>query len=138
MQFWQSIARTPPDQLVPVAQLAEELGFSGLTMADHLVRPLSVESAYPYAADGRMATDERTPYPDPWLLSTFLARKTQRLRFMPYVYIPALRDPFNVAKVISTAALTESLLLLSLLLLQPASEPSIGKMTADEAPAGQA
>ena len=105
MEFWQSVARTHPDQLAPVAQLAEELGFAGVTMADHLVRPMSIQSSYPYAAGGKMATDERTPYPDPWLLSVFLARKTRRLRFMPYVYIPALRDPFNAAKTISTATL---------------------------------
>jgi probable F420-dependent oxidoreductase len=105
VQFWQSVARTHPDQLEPLARLAEELGFAGLTMPDHLVRPMSIASTYPYAADGRMATDENTPYLDPWLLSTFLARATHKLRFMPYVYIPALRDPFSVAKAISTAAL---------------------------------
>lgn len=105
MEFWQSIARTEPQQLVAVAQLAEELGFAGLTMADHLVRPLSIQSRYPYAVGGKMATDETTPYLDPWMLSVSLARATEKLRFMPYVYIPALRDPFTVAKAISTAAL---------------------------------
>ena len=60
MQFWQSVARTPPEQLVPLARLAESLGFEGVTMADHLVRPLEIRSRYPYAADGRMATGEST------------------------------------------------------------------------------
>ncbi len=105
MQFWQSVARTHPDQLEPLARLAEELGFTGLTMPDHLVRPMSIASRYPYAADGRMATNEHTPYLDPWLLSASLARATRALRFMPTVYIPALRDPFSVAKAISTAVL---------------------------------
>ncbi|MBW2496682.1 MAG: TIGR03619 family F420-dependent LLM class oxidoreductase [Deltaproteobacteria bacterium] len=105
MEFWQSIARTEASQLAPVAQLAERLGFAGVTMADHLVRPLSIRSRYPYATGGKMATDDTTPYLDPWVLSVFLARITKRLRFMPYVYIPALRDPFSVAKAISTAAL---------------------------------
>jgi probable F420-dependent oxidoreductase len=105
VQFWQSLARTSPDQLLPLAKLAEELGFAGLTMADHLVRPLAISSSYPYAVGGRMAMDESTPYLDPWLLSTSLARATQKIRFMPYVYIPALRDPFSVAKTISSAAL---------------------------------
>lgn len=105
MQFWQSVARTPPEQLVPLAGLAETLGFDGVTMADHLVRPLELRSRYPYAADGRMATGESTPYLDPWQLASHLARATRRLRFMPYVYVPALRDPFSVAKAISTAAI---------------------------------
>ena len=105
MEFWQSIARTESKQLVPVAQLAESLGFSGLTMADHIARPLAIRSEYPYAAGGKMGTDDRTPYLDPWLLSVSLARATRQIRFMPYVYIPALRDPFSVAKAISTASL---------------------------------
>jgi probable F420-dependent oxidoreductase len=105
MQFWQSIARTQPDQLVDVARLAEEVGLAGLTMADHLVRPLKIRSRYPYAEGGKMATDESTPYLDPWQLSVSLARATTRLRFLPYVYVPALRDPFTVAKAVSTASI---------------------------------
>ncbi len=105
MQFWLSIARTDVDQLVPLARLAEELGFAGVTMSDHIVRPRQVESRYPYSASGQMATDETTPYLDPWVLVGALARATKRLRFMPCVYIPALRDPFSVAKSVATAAI---------------------------------
>ena len=74
-------------------------------MSDHLVRPLEMESRYPYSADGQMATGETTPYLDPWILFAHLASATKRLRFMSSVYIPALRDPFTVAKALSTAAL---------------------------------
>ncbi|TFG98020.1 MAG: TIGR03619 family F420-dependent LLM class oxidoreductase, partial [Myxococcales bacterium] len=105
LEFWQSLARTPVDQLVPVAELAEDLGFAGLTMSDHLVRPETLASSYPYAAAGQMATDGSTPYLDPWILIAHLARATRRVRFMPAVYIPALRDPFTVAKAVSTAAI---------------------------------
>jgi probable F420-dependent oxidoreductase len=105
MEFWQAIARTEVDQLVPVARLAEQLGFAGVTMSDHIVRPRSIASRYPYTATGEMATDETTPYLDPFVLIGALARATTRIRFMPYVYIPALRDPFSVAKAIATAAI---------------------------------
>ena len=104
MEFWQAIARTEVDQLVPVARLAESLGFAGVTMSDHIVRPRVIASRYPYSPTGKMATDETTPYLDPWVLVGALARATKRLRFMSYVYIPALRDPFSVAKALSTAA----------------------------------
>jgi probable F420-dependent oxidoreductase len=104
MEFWQAIARTDVDQLVPVARLAEELGFAGVTMSDHIVRPRTIESRYPYSPTGEMATDETTPYLDPWVLVGALSRATQCLRFMSYVYIPALRDPFSVAKAVATAA----------------------------------
>ncbi len=108
MQFWQAIARTDVDQLVPVARLAEDLGFAGVTMSEHIVRPSQVASRYPYSATGEMATDETTPYLDPWVLVGALARATKQLRFMSYVYIPALRDPFSVAKSISTAAIVSN------------------------------
>lgn len=105
MQFWQAIARTDVDQLVRVAQLAEDLGFAGVTMSDHVVRPKEIASRYPYSVSGEMATDETTPYLDPWVLVGALARATKRLRFMAFVYIPALRDPFSVAKSVATAAI---------------------------------
>ena len=35
MDFWQAIAFTEPDQLVPFAQCAEALGFHGVTAGDH-------------------------------------------------------------------------------------------------------
>ena len=108
MQFWLSLARTDVDQFVPLARLAESLGFAGVTMSDHIVRPTRVESRYPYSASGRMATDETTPYLDPWVLVGALARATKRLRFMPYVYIPALRDPFSVAKSVATASIVSN------------------------------
>jgi probable F420-dependent oxidoreductase len=105
MQFWQAIARTDVDQLVPLARLAERLGFAGVTMSDHIVRPREIVSRYPYSASGEMATDETTPYLDPWVLVGALARATKRLRFMPCVTIPALRDPFSVAKAVATATI---------------------------------
>jgi probable F420-dependent oxidoreductase len=105
LQFWQAIARTDVEQLVPVAKLTEELGFTGVTMSDHIVRPKEIAPRYPYSPTGEMATDETTPYLDPWVLVGALARATKRLRFMSYVYIPALRDPFSIAKSISTAAI---------------------------------
>ena len=105
MEFWQAFARTDVDQLVPVAQLAEKLGFAGVTMSDHIIRPRSIGSRYPYSPSGKLPTDETTPYLDPWVLVGALARATTRLRFMSYVYIPPLRDPFSIAKAISTAAI---------------------------------
>src|SRR5262245_64027633 len=77
-------------------------------MSDHIVRPTRVDSRYPYSASGRMTTDETTPYLDPWVLVGALARATRRLRLMLYVYIPALRDPFSVAKSVATAAIVSN------------------------------
>jgi len=105
MEFWQCLAAvTELDQLVEVAKLAEELGFAGVTVADHLVTPLQIRSRYPYTPDGAPFWQPDEPFLDPWVLVSALAAETTRLRFMPYVYVVPLRDPFSVAKAVSSAA----------------------------------
>ena len=52
MQFWQSLAFTEPDQLIPTAKIAEEVGFEGVLLSDHLFFPGRLDSKYPYAEDG--------------------------------------------------------------------------------------
>jgi probable F420-dependent oxidoreductase len=105
MEFWQAVSYAPPDQLIGIARCAEEAGFTGLAIPDHLVTPERVTSRYPYRVDGEIFWDTAAPYPDPWITASILARETRRLRFMTYVYVLPLRDPFTAAKSISTAAL---------------------------------
>jgi probable F420-dependent oxidoreductase len=105
MEFWQAISYAPPEQLVGIARAAEAAGFTGLAIPDHVVTPLRVESRYPYATDGEIFWDPAAPYPEPWILAGVLAQATERLRFMTYVYVLPLRDPFTVAKSVSTAAI---------------------------------
>jgi probable F420-dependent oxidoreductase len=105
MEFWQSIAVTEMEHLVELAKFAEEVGFTGVTVADHLVKPREIRSPYPYTPDGQPFWSAEEPFPDPWVLIAAIARETTRLRFMPYVYVLPLRDPFNAAKAISTAAI---------------------------------
>jgi probable F420-dependent oxidoreductase len=105
MEFWQAISYAPPEQLVGIARAAEAAGFTGLAIPDHVVTPVRVESRYPYAADGEIFWDPAAPYPEPWILASVLAQATERLRFVTYVYVLPLRDPFSVAKSVSTAAI---------------------------------
>jgi probable F420-dependent oxidoreductase len=105
MQFWQAISFAPPDQLEGIAKGAEAAGFTGLAIPDHVVTPLRIESRYPYAPDGAVIWDPAAPYPEPWSLACALAQVTGRLRFLSYVYVLPLRDPFSAAKSISSAAL---------------------------------
>jgi probable F420-dependent oxidoreductase len=104
MEFWQAISFAPVDQLVGIARAAETAGFTGLAIPDHLVTPLRVESRYPYAPDAEIFWDPAAPFPEPWALTSVLAAATTRLRFMTYVYVLPLRDPFTAAKSVSTAA----------------------------------
>jgi probable F420-dependent oxidoreductase len=108
MQFWQSLAQTEPVQLLEVAQMAEQAGFTGVCISDHLVRPIDIKSAYPYATDGKPPTCPETPFLDPWVLMTAIAMSTTSLKFMPYVYVLPAREPFSVAKSLSSLALVSN------------------------------
>jgi probable F420-dependent oxidoreductase len=104
VRLWQSLSFSEPDQLVPLARCAEECGFHGVLLSDHLAFPRDLASKYPYAPDGRPMFDAAMPFPDPWVAIGAMAAVTTRLRFATLVYVLPLRDPFDVAKAVGTAA----------------------------------
>lgn len=105
MKLWQSLAFVEPDQIVDLARCAEECGFHGVLLSDHLIFPEKLTSTYPYAPDGRPMFDGTVPFPDPWVTMGAMAAVTTRLHFATLVYVLPLRDPFDVAKAVGTAAL---------------------------------
>lgn len=105
MKIWQSLAFVEPDQLVPLAHCAEECGFHGVLLSDHLAFPGKLVSKYPYASDGKPMFDGNMPFPDPWVAIAAMAQVTSSLRFATLVYVLPLRDPFDVAKAVGTAAI---------------------------------
>lgn len=104
MRFSISTAFLPADELIPLARLADELGYYALTMPDHLVDLEVLQTPYPYTPDGARRWDFSAEWPDPWVLVGALAMVTTRLRFFTSVYVPSVRSPFQVAKSVATAA----------------------------------
>jgi probable F420-dependent oxidoreductase len=105
MKFWLSlVAVRETEQLPELARFAEELGFHGLMVGDHLIWPADIKTPYPYSPDGKIFVPPDTPWPDPWVLFAHLGAITQRLHFASNIYLAALRDPLTVAKSVSTAA----------------------------------
>ena len=105
MKFWLSlVSNMEYDQLLDLARFAEEVGFHGVTMADHLVMPAHFDSKYPYTEDGKIWWPEDTPWLDPWLAISAMGAVTSRLQFVTNIYLAALRDPFTAAKLISSAS----------------------------------
>jgi probable F420-dependent oxidoreductase len=105
MKFWLSLVSVMEvDQLVPIAKYAEELGFGGITCADHLVMPTTINSKYPYTPDGEVFWPETTPWPDPWVTLATMGANTSKIQMMTNIYLAALRDPFTAAKSVATAA----------------------------------
>lgn len=104
MRFSISTAFLPTDQLPTIARAADELGFHSLAIPDHVVDLETLSTPYPYTPDGARRWDFSAEWPDPWVLVGSLAAITTRLRFFTSVYVPAMRNPFQVAKSVGTAA----------------------------------
>jgi probable F420-dependent oxidoreductase len=94
----------PTDELVPIAQAADELGYAGFAIADHVVDLETLQTPYPYEADGSRRWEPTTEWPDPWVLVGALSAVTQRIGFFTSIYVAALRSPYQVAKSVGTAA----------------------------------
>jgi len=104
MKFVISGAFQPPQDLIPIALAAEEFGFDALSFSDHVVYPETLDTPYPYTADGSRRYDETTEFPDPWVVTGALSSVTTRLRFTTNVFVLPMRNPFLAAKQIATAA----------------------------------
>ena len=104
MKFVISGAFQPPGDLIPLALAAEEFGFEAFSFSDHVVYPETLDTPYPYTADGSRRYDETTEFPDPWIVTGALSAVTTRLRFTTNVFVLPMRNPFLAAKQIATAA----------------------------------
>lgn len=93
------------EQLMAVAQHAEELGFEGVMGADHALFPKDLKSAYPYTPDGECPVTAEMPYPDPWVSIAAMAAVTRTLKFSTSIYVLPLRNPIEVAKATATLAI---------------------------------
>jgi probable F420-dependent oxidoreductase len=104
VKFWQVASFSEPDQLLDIARGAEEAGFHGLLLSDHLFFPGELRSKYPYSEDGKPMFDGTMPFPDPFTTIAAMAAVTTTLRFGTLVYILPLRHPLEVAKSVGTSA----------------------------------
>ena len=108
MKFYVSSAFLNTPDIIEIAKAADELGYDGLGIPDHVVNLETLQTPYPYTKDGSRRWQPFTDWPDPWVLVGALAQVTTRLKFVTTVYIPAMRNPYSAAKAIGTAALLAS------------------------------
>lgn len=104
MQFFIAVAYQDPTQLVELARTAEEAGFGGIVVSDHVVYPGQLATPYPYTSDGRPRWTADTPWPDPFVAVGAMAAATTKLRFLTSIFVLPLRHPVLAAKTIATAA----------------------------------
>jgi probable F420-dependent oxidoreductase len=95
----------PPEHLLPVAALADETGFDGVALPDHVANPVRIDTHYPGTADGRTPWElDNTPWPDPWVGLTAVAAATRRLHVMTHIMVLPMRNVFLTAKMVGTVA----------------------------------
>jgi len=94
----------PAEHLLEVARTAEECGFDGLALPDHVGYPLTTESKYPSESGDVPWSLDETPWIDPWIALSAVAAATTRLRLMTHIFVLPLRHPALVAKTVGSAA----------------------------------
>jgi probable F420-dependent oxidoreductase len=104
MKYWQALGYAHPDELLQIAPVAEEAGFEGLLLSDHVFVPQVLRSSYPYNENGKPDFDGSAGFPDAFMTIAVLAQHTTRIRFATNVYILPLRHPVEIAKFVGSAA----------------------------------
>ena len=104
MKYWQVLSLVDLGELPVLARHAEDLGFEGVALGDHLITYETQYQPYDYSKDKVVLWYPETHWPDVWVQIAALAQVTTRLKFTTGVYVLPLRDPFTAAKAISTAA----------------------------------
>lgn len=94
------------EHVVELCKAADELGYFGALIPDHIFYPRDLKSTYLYSSkgDGTPSWDPETNWPDPWCVVSACSSVTRNIRFTTGVYVAPARDLFTVAKVVSTAA----------------------------------
>jgi len=93
---------TDPASALEIAKVAEEVGFESVWGGEHVIFPSTIESAYPYTADGKVPATPETPIPDPLIWLAYVAAAAPTLRLGTCILILPQRNPLVLAKEIAT------------------------------------
>ncbi len=101
LAFASSIAIEGSDAL-ELCRHAEGAGFESLWGGEHVVLPTTIESPYPYTADGKIPAAPDTPIPDPLIWLAFAAAAAPTMRLGTCILIVPQRNPLVLAKELAT------------------------------------
>ena len=91
-----------PELLAAIGREAQERGFSGLWVGEHVVLFEEYESSYPYADDGRIPAPAGTGLLEPLNTLSFLAAHTSTVRLGTAMVLLPQRNPVYTAKEVAT------------------------------------
>lgn len=87
-----------PSSIPDRARALEDAGFDSLWVSDHVVMPMTIESHYPFAPDGRAPWTGDIPYVEAVVAMSAAAAATERVRIGSAVLVLPQRNPVLVAK----------------------------------------
>ena len=91
-----------PQALAALATGGEEMGFSYIGVADHIVVARRIDSTYPYSESGTFTGWESGECLEQLTLLGYLAAHTTRARLLSSVMVVPHRNPVHTAKILST------------------------------------
>jgi probable F420-dependent oxidoreductase len=95
-------AKATPENVLTVARWAEQMGFHGLWVTDHVVLPHQVDSWYPYRSHGRWDYAPTTNWLDPLLALSWAGAVAPNVKLGTTILVAPLRNPILLAKQAST------------------------------------
>jgi probable F420-dependent oxidoreductase len=95
-------SRATPEIIERFARAADEAGYDGLWVYDHVVLQKEQQSRYPYAPDGNLGFPPTLNFLEPLTLLAHLAGITERVRLGTSVLVLPMRQPVLHAKIMST------------------------------------
>ncbi|MGN6609161.1 MAG: TIGR03619 family F420-dependent LLM class oxidoreductase [Jatrophihabitans sp.] len=108
-KFTLAVAMNPLDEVVALAQMAEECGFASIALPDSLFYMEHAAEKYPYTPDGGRFWTPETPWPDPLVLAGAIGVATTTIRSYTQVMKLASRNPLLLARqLLTVAALTKN------------------------------
>ena len=90
------------DSVGSFAKAADDAGYDGLWVFDHVVLQKEQQSVYPYSADGRLGFPPTLDFLEPLTELAFLAGITKRVRLGTSVLVLPMRQPVLHAKIMAT------------------------------------
>src|SRR5215470_2420174 len=91
------------DHILELAALAESSGLESLWVADHVIFPVTLTSAYPYSATGAFPIDmTQEPLLEPLATMGVLVGATQRVKIGAAVLVMPYRHPVLLARMLVT------------------------------------
>jgi len=101
VKFALSLGVLNPSAWLAVTEEADRLGFDSVWLPEHLVLPVDMGGS-PHDGQDHPPIPPDIPVFDPFVYLSFLAARTERIRFGTQVYNIGLRHPFTTARAVAT------------------------------------